>query len=376
MRVYLDNNATTQIDPKALEAMIEELSAPPRNPSSIHSFGQKGKKVLSKCREQIGKFLGVKPNHIFFTSGGTEGINLLIRGAFQTPHAHIIGSSIDHASILYTLKDLEGCGAKLTLLPSDPYGAPSPEALQKALCPQTKLIVLSAANGETGVKTDLEKMGAIAKSAGIPLIIDGVALIGKEPLTIPDGVCGIAFSAHKFHGPKGVGFIYLHPSLKLKPIMTGGGQEKKLRSGTENLPGIVGMTQALSLIDEKNNQKVLQSLRTLFESELAAALPDIEINGEGPRLSNTSNIYFPGVDGESLLIALDMEGIAASYASACTSGALKASHVLSNMGYSRERVSSSIRFSFSRFNTPEEVRYATKTIVSLVMKMRAAATIC
>lgn len=373
MRIYLDNNATTQIDPLVLEAMIEELAAPPRNPSSVHHFGQEGKKVLSDCRSQIASFLNVKPSEILFTSGGTEGMNLLIRGALDDSKAHIIGSPIDHSCVHSTLNDLQSKGADVTFLPVDTYGAPHPDDLQKALRPDTKLIVLTAANSETGIKINLEKMAAIARSAKVPLIIDGVSFIGKEPFSIPDGVSGVAFSAHKFHGPKGVGFIFARSSFKLSPLVTGGGQEKKIRSGTENLPGIVGMTRALALIDEDKNAVNLASLRELFESEILSAFPDVEINGKGPRVSNTSNLFFPGVDGESLLIALDMHKVAASHASACASGALEPSRVLLKMGYSRERAASSLRFSFSRFNTAEEVNQATKVVISLAGKIRVAA---
>ncbi len=376
-RIYLDNNATTKIDPLVVDAMIKELTAPPRNPSSIHHFGQEGRKVLSDCRSQIASFLDVKSSEILFTSGGTEGMNLLIRGALDSPKTHIIGSSIDHSCVYSTLIDLEARGADVTFLPVDTYGAPHPEDLQKALRPYTKLIVLTAANSETGIKTDLEKMAAIARSAQVPLVIDGVSFIGKEPLNIPVGISAIAFSAHKFHGPKGVGYVFVRSGFKLFPLITGGGQEKRIRSGTENLPGIVGMTRALTLIDEDKNAATLTSLREFFESEILSALPEVEINGEGPRISNTSNLFFPGVDGESLLIALDMPNrlnipkIAASHASACTSGALKPSRVLLKMGYSRERASSSLRFSFSRFNTLEEVKQAAEVIISLVRKVRS-----
>ena len=267
---------------------------------------------------------------------------------------------------------MEEKGAELTLLPVDAYGAPTPSGLQKALRPNTKLIILSAANSETGIKLDIEKFAAIAKTANIPLILDGVALLGKEPFTIPGGVAAMIFSSHKFHGPKGVGFAFVRSSLKLTPLFTGGGQEKTLRPGTENLPGIVGMARALSILDEDQSYAHMKSIRECFESTLLEAIPDIEINGEGPRLANTSNIFFPGVDGESLLISLDMHKIAVSHASACASGALEPSRVLLNMGYSRERAASSLRFSFSRFTTLDEVKKATDVITSLVHKQHSA----
>ncbi len=371
-RIYLDNNATTPLDPSVLDAMIEELAASPRNPSSFHSFGQEGKKVLADARAIIAKFLDVKTCEILFTSGGTEGINLLIRGMISDPSSHIIGSPIDHAAVYNTLCDMEEKGAELTLLPVDSYGAPNPSGLQKALRPNTKLIILSAANSETGIKLDIEKFAAIAKTANVPLILDGVALLGKEPFTIPDGVAAMVFSSHKFHGPKGVGFAFIRSSLRLAPLFTGGGQEKKLRPGTENLPGIVGMARALSILDEDQAYAHMKSIRECFESTLLEAIPDIEINGKGPRLANTSNIFFPGVDGEALLISLDMHKIAVSHASACASGALKPSRVLLNMGYSRERAASSLRFSFSRLTTLDEVKKATEVIASLVNKQHSA----
>lgn len=369
-KIYLDNNATTPLDPDVLDVMIAELASPPHNPSSIHSFGQEGKKILTEARKIVADFLSVKPSEILFTSSGSEGLNLLIRGAYQG--GHLIGSAIDHAAVYHTLEDLKTMGAEVTYLPVDEWGAPNLEDLKEALRPDTKLIVLTAANGETGVKLDLSGFAKLANQRGIPLILDGVALLGKEPFTIPDGVSGMAFSAHKFHGPQGVGFIYLNSSLKLTPLMTGGGQEKGLHPGTENLPGIVGMAHALTLLDEDENYDYLSHLRETFESLILEALPDTEINGTGPRVPNTSNLYFPSVDGESLLISLDMHGIAASHASACASGALEPSRTLLNMGYSKKRASSSLRFSFSRFNTLEEIKQAATTLISLVQKSTLA----
>ncbi|QVL56718.1 MAG: cysteine desulfurase [Simkaniaceae bacterium] len=372
-RIYLDNNATTPLDPDVLDVMIEELAAPPHNPSSIHSFGQEGRKIVAEARRTIAQFLGVKTSEVLFTSGGTEGMNLLIRGAFNDPSSHIIASPIDHAAAYNTLEDLRKKGADITYLPIDSFGAPHSKDLQKAIRPNTKLIVLSAANSETGVMLDMEGFAAIAKRANIPLVLDGVALIGKEPFTIPEGVAAMAFSAHKFHGPQGTGFIFVRSGLKLSPLLTGGGQEKNLRSGTENLPGIVGMACALSIFDEDEAFAHMRTLREQFEALLTEEIPDLEINGEGPRLPNTSNLYFPGIDAESLLISLDMEKIAASYASACASGALEPSRTLLNMGFSKERASSSLRFSFSRLNTVAEVQKAAKVIIALVIKLRTAA---
>ncbi|MCB1083872.1 MAG: cysteine desulfurase [Simkania sp.] len=369
-RIYLDNNATTPLDPDVLDAMIGELAAPPHNPSSIHSFGQEAKKILTDSRNTIAGSLNVKPSEILITSGGTEGMNFLIRGALSDPTSHIIASPIDHPCVYNTLEDLREHGAHISYLPIDSYGAPRVKDLQEALQPNTNLIVLSAANSETGIKLDIEAIATVAKRANIPLILDGVALLGKEPFSIPEGVSGMAFSAHKFHGPQGVGFVFVRSGFKPTSLLTGGGQEKKLRSGTENLAGIVGMARALTIFDEDEDFAHMKSLREQFEARLIEEIPDLEVNGEGPRLPNTSNLYFPGVDAESLLISLDMEKIAVSYASACASGALEPSRVLLNMGYSTERASSSLRFSFSRMNTPEEIEKATEVITALVEKLR------
>lgn len=368
--IYLDNNATTPLDPAALDVMVGELSGSPHNPSSIHCLGQEGRRRLSDAREQIARFLGVKPNELLFTSGGTEGMNLLLRGLLTTSQPHIITSEIEHACLYETVRELTSKGGEVTYLPVDAYGAPRPAALERALRRPTHLIALSAANGETGVKLEWERIGAIAQRAHVPLILDGVALLGKEPFTIPEGVSGMAFSAHKCHGPKGVGAVFVRKGVKLRPLLTGGGQEKGLRSGTENLPAILGMAAALEQFKADVTLPYLRGLRERFELNLLEALPNIEVNGEGPRLPHTSNLYFPGVDGESLLIALDMEQIAASHASACASLALQPSRTLRGMGYSQERASSSLRFSFSRFNTVEEVERASEVITLLVKNLQ------
>ena len=361
--IYFDNNATTPIDPEVLDAMTQELVAPPHNPSSIHSLGQEAKKVLTSARKTIADFLKVKPSEVLFTSSGTEAMNLLIRGILADPKVHIIGSSTDHACVYHALLELQKRGSEVTFL-----GIPTLSNIKKALRNDTRLIVLSAVNAETGYKLDLEGIAKVAKAAHIPLIIDGIALLGKEPLTIPEGVVGMGFSAHKFHGPQGVGFAFVRSSLKLSPILYGGGQERKLRSGTENLPGIVGLAKAISLLNNEIYTR-LKTLRDLFETKLKKLLPDIEINTAGERTSNTSNIYFPNVDNESLIIALDMENIAASSTSACASGALEPSRALMAMGLSKERSRCSVRFSFSRMNTEEEIQKATEVIAKCVAKL-------
>jgi len=369
-RIYLDNNATTPIDPNVLDAMVKHLKRGAYNPSSIHFFGQEGKKILAESRKIIADFLKVKTSEIFFTSGGTEGINFLIRGALLHPKSHIIASPIDHACVYNTIEDLREKGAHISYLSVNSYGTIQVKDLEQALESNTKLIVLSAANSETGVKLEIEKIALVAKNANIPLILDGVALLGKEPFSIPEGVSGMAFSAHKFHGPQGIGFIFIRSGFKPSPLFTGGNQEKTLRSGTENLPGIVGMAHALAILNQNQAHAHMKFLQEYFEKHLMQEIPGLKVNGEGPRLPSTSNLYFPNIDAESLLISLDMHKIAASYASACASGALEPSRTLLNMGYSKKRASSSLRFSFSRMNTLEEIKKAVKIIVQVVHKLR------
>ncbi|WP_420422535.1 cysteine desulfurase family protein [Simkania sp.] len=363
-RIYLDHNATTPIAPRVAEAMMQELTKGPQNPSSVHFFGQQAKKTLLTSRQTIARFLKVKPQEILFTSSGTESMNLLIRGSLPSKESHLITTDLDHPCVYENMQSLDQAGYNVTFLSPGKGGAPTPEQVAAALRPNTKLIVLSTVNSETGVKLDIDAIAKIAKDANVPLILDGVALLGKEPFTIPPGVTGMGFSAHKFHGPRGVGFCFLRSGSSLSPLFLGGSQENQLRAGTENLPGIVGLATAIALLEKEGMtySAHMQHLRDLFEKTLIKSIPNLQINGAGPRIANTSNLCIPGVDGESLLIHLDMKGIAASHATACSAGAMEVSRVLLNMGLSKEEASCSLRFSFSRMNTEEEVIEAAQVI--------------
>lgn len=367
-RIYLDNNATTPLDPLVIEAMKEELSKGPRNPSSIHFFGQEAKKTLLSSRQTIAKFLNVKPHEIVFTSSGTESLNLLIHGLLPKERRHLITTDLEHPCIYENMKALDAQGIPITFLSPGLRGSPSPEELKAAICSQTGLIILSAVNSETGSKLDLANIAAVAQAADIPLIIDGVALLGKEPFMIPPGVTGMGFSGHKIHGPKGIGFFFLRSGTKLKPLLLGGNQENGLRSGTENLLGIVGLAQAISILN-KNIERYaayMKELRDFFETTLKKRLPNLKINGTGLRVGNISNLCFPQVDGESLLIQLDMAGIATSHATACSSGSLEISRTLLNMGISKNDAHSSLRFSLSRMNTKKEILKTIETLVTIL----------
>lgn len=343
--------------------MLLELSGPPANPSSVHAFGQRAKGLISKARAQVAAFFGAKPEEILFTSGGTESINTFLKALV----GHVVTTSIEHSAIAKTLKNL-----KVTEVPVGLWGAPLPNQIEEAIQPDTSAIILSASNAETGVKIDLEAIAKIAERRKIPLFIDAVSFIGKEPFILYPGITAVAISAHKFHGPKGIGALYLRSSFKLPAAITGGAQEMGRRAGTENLAGILGLAEALEILKENQTHitSKLLDLRIHLESALVQKIPDIAINGSGPRISNTVNIAFLGCDGETLLMQLDLAGIAVSHGSACSSGSIEPSRVLTNMGIDRKTARSSIRFSLSRLNTREEIDLAVEKTAEIVKKLR------
>ncbi len=356
-KIFLDNNGTTKLDPRVIEAMLAEIEAGPSNPSSTHSFGRAAHLRLSKAREKIAEYLGAEPSELIFTSSGTEALNLAIFGL--RPEGHIITSKIEHAAVYHTVEELQN---PVTFLPVGAEGHIQLQDLEEAIGPDTSLIVLTAVNSETGVKNPIDEIAAIAQRSSIPFVVDGVALLGKEPFSIPSGVTAMAFSSHKIHGPKGVGLLYLRKGCNIHPMLIGGGQEHMRRAGTENLPGIIGFAKAVELLHSELPEATerMELLRNLLEN----GLKGVRINGTGPRVCNTSSITFPELDGEALLIQLDQMGIAASMGSACSSGALEPSRVLLEMGLSREDALSTLRFSLSRFTTQEEIEEVIKNVKS------------
>jgi cysteine desulfurase len=369
--IYLDNNATTGLDSRVVEAMLQELSLQPSNPSSTHFFGRQAKQKLQHSRETIAKFLNVKAHEILFTSGGTEALNMLIRGTLQAG-GHAITSNVEHSCVHNTLTALISQGVDVSFLPAGLLGTVDAEAIRAALRPSTRLIVLSAANSETGVKIDMEKIARVAEEAHIPFIVDGVSLLGKELFTIPSGVTAMGFSGHKLHGPKGAGFAFLRSSFKIPPLLTGGDQEFGMRAGTENLPGIIGMAKAVELLSTELPIAThrMAVLRDKLESGLLVHANPVIVNGMGPRIANTCNLSFPNVRGEDLLIALDMAGIAVSHGSACTSGAMQPSRILLEMGVPHPIAQSAIRFSLSRFTTEEEIDICIQSTSQIVSRLR------
>lgn len=369
-RIYLDNNATTALDVRVFKAMLIDLSGPPANPSSIHWFGREAQNLLRKARSTCAEFFQAKPEEITFTSCGTESLNLMLKGL--KAKGHLITTSIEHSSMYRTIQVLESQGMDVTYVPVGLWGAPLPEAIEAAIRSDTQAIALSAANGETGVKIDITAIASIAEKKGIPLLLDCVSYIGKEILPFHPGISAIALSGHKFHAPKGIGLLFHRNCLKLNPLLTGGAQEYQLRAGTENLSGILGLAEALKILSEKQTEisQHLLDLRLHFEKGLLCSLPDLAIHGEGPRISNTSNIAFLGIDGETLLMQLDLAGIAASHGSACSSGALEPSRVLMQMGVERKIARNSLRFSLSKLNTKEEIDKTIETITKMATALK------
>lgn len=348
--------------------MLLDLSGPPANPSSVHAFGQRAKGLLSAARGKIASYFKAKPEEILFTSGGTESINYFLKPL----KGHIITSSIEHSAIHKTLQKKELEGVDVTYLSPGLQGTVLPHQIEEAIKPNTTAIVLSAANAETGVKIDLPAISQLAKKEGIPLFIDAVAFFGKEPFILYPGITAVALSAHKFHGPKGVGALYLSTSTKLPAEMTGGAQEMNRRAGTENLAGILGLAEAVEIVKENESSisEKLLFLRKRLEQGFSREIPDILIHGMGDRISNTANIAFLGCDGETLFMQLDLAGIAVSLGSACSSGSLEPSRVLLNMGINRKIARSSLRFSLSRMNTLEEIEKTVDITSQIVKKLR------
>jgi cysteine desulfurase len=378
--IYFDNNATTFLDPDVRKIMIEILNEDIANPSSAHTPGRKAHAHLNKARREVASFLGVKTSEIVFTSGGTEGLNMVIRGIMRRDtHGHIITSDGEHAAVQNTVKDLERDGYDVTRLSIGKSGAVTAEAVRGAIRDDTKVIALMAVNNETGIKTDIEAVAAVAQEKGIPFIVDAVALMGKELFTIPEGVTALCISGHKFHAPKGVGAVFLRATTKMSAMIFGGEQEYHMRGGTENVVGIIGLGEACRQLREclPEASERMARLRDMLEEGIATRIPNAVVHkGSGERVVNTTNIAFPGVQGETLLIKLDQEGLAVSHGSACAAGALEPSRVLLNMGIPREEVRSSLRFSLCRMTTEAEVKKAIEIITNVVERVRSILTQC
>lgn len=377
MKIYLDNNATTRLDDDAFNAMIPFFKEEYGNAFSLHLFGKETGKAVAESRKVIADLLGVLPEEIIFTGSGTEGDNLAIRGvarAYKNRGKHIIVSSIEHPGVRNTCKDLEKEGYEITVLNVDKNGVVDVEQLKNAIKDETILISVMHANNETGVVQPIEEIGKIAKEHKILFHVDAVQSMGKlniDPKGM--GIDLLVFTAHKFYGPKGVGALYVRNGVRLGKVITGGGQEKKLRPGTTNTPLIVGMAKALekAYAEREEENKRVGALRDYFEEQLLAKIPEIVVNGKNvQRLPGTSSITFKYVEGESILLSLSMKGIAVSSGSACSSDELQASHVLLAMGIPEEFAHGTIRFSLGKYNTKEEIDYTIDAVVEIIGKLR------
>jgi cysteine desulfurase len=382
-RIYLDHNATTPVAPEVADLMSRALRELWGNASSVHHFGQQAKAAVDDARGHLAALLGGDPAEIVFTAGGTESDNFAIRGAAEalepTGRRHLIATSIEHEAVLKTVAALAKRGWRITLLSVGASGIVSPDALRDAITDDTALVSVMHANNEIGTVQPLKEIVQIARAHGALVHTDAVQSAGKIPIEVRAlGVDMLSISAHKFYGPKGVGALWLRKGVRLTPFMTGGRQERNRRAGTENVPGIVGLGAAARHAVAKMGDDAarISALRDRLEAGILAAVTGAERNGAAePRVPNTTNISFQRIEAESLLIGLDLEGIAVSSGSACSSGTLEPSHVLKAMGLPHLRTLSSIRFSLGAGNTEEDVDHVIKVLPPLVEKLRSLTTV-
>ncbi|MGN6715879.1 MAG: cysteine desulfurase NifS [Candidatus Binatia bacterium] len=374
--VYLDNNATTRVLPEVAEAMLPFLTEHYGNPSSIHRFGSAVGERLTVAREQVGNLIGAAdPIEIIFTSCGTEGDNAAIRGMLEArPNKrHIVTTQVEHPAVLGLCQHLEKKGYRVTWLSVDENGGLDVEELRSALTNDTALVSVMWANNETGVIFPIEQIGAIVKAKGIPLHVDAVQAAGKIHLKVKDlPVDLMTISGHKFHAPKGIGALYVKRGLIFPPFMIGGHQERNRRGGTENVPGIIGMGKAAEVASSRIDSDAarIRGLRDQLESLLLRSCPGSKVNGDvQKRLPNTCNISFRYLEGESILVLLDQQGICASTGSACTAGSAEPSHVLRAMKVPPDWLQGAVRFSLGRFNTEEEIDYVNEKMPAIVQRL-------
>jgi cysteine desulfurase len=383
MRIYLDHNATTPVDPAAAEAMAWALKDLFGNPSSVHYYGQQAKAALDDARSAISALIGAEPSEIVFTGSGTEADNLAIRGAAEASEPsgrrHLITSGIEHEAVLNTFKALARRGWKTTLLPVDATGVVSPDRLRDALTDDTALVSVMHANNEIGTIQPVRELAQMAHARGALFHTDAVQSAGKIPLSVRElGVDMLSLSAHKFYGPKGAGALWIKRGVRLLPVSTGGKQERNRRAGTENTPGLIGM--GVAAVQAKARMATegvrLAGLRDRLENGILASVPNTEVNGaRDKRVPNTSNISFDRIEAESLLIALDLEGIAVSTGSACSSGTLEPSHVLRAMNLPTHRAQNSIRFSLGAGNTEDQIDHVIAVLPAVVSKLRSLSAV-
>jgi cysteine desulfurase len=373
-RVYLDNNATTPILPEVFEAMRPYFVEHFGNASSIHHHGQETRAAVERARESVAALLGCRASEIVFTSGGTEGDNLGIFGLFREGD-HLISSTIEHHAVLNSCKHLEATGCEVTYVPVDGRGLVDPDDVRRSLRPNTKLISIMMANNETGVLQPVQEIGRVAAEADVYFHTDGVQAAGKVAIDVQRIGCDLlSMSGHKMHAPQGIGALYVRKGTILQPMVYGGSHERSRRAGTENVPGIVGLGKAAEIAKESLDHGDLTRMAALRDHLQEKILDEVEaigVNGQGaPRVPNTTNIHFDYIEGEALVIALDLKGLAVSTGAACSSGAIEPSHVLTAMGLPPEQARASLRFSLGKQNTPEEVGFALGLVPETVARLR------
>ena len=377
MKIYADNAATTRMSRTAIDAMIPYMEEIYGNPSSLYSIGQRAKEALEEARPDVAAAINADPNEIYFTSGGSEADNQALRSAAEIGKRkgkkHIISTAFEHHAILHTLNRLEKEGYEITLLPVHENGLVVPEELEAAIRPDTCLVTIMTANNEIGTIQPIAEIGAICKKHGVLFHTDAVQAVGHLPIDVKaDQIDMLSASAHKFHGPKGTGFLYVRKGIPLTNLIEGGAQEKGKRAGTENIPGIMSMTAALkeAVANIEKNEAHQKALRDRLICGLKE-IPHSALNGDAQkRLPGNVNFCFEGIEGESLLLLLDDKGISASSGSACTSGSLDPSHVLLAIGVSHEHANGSIRLSLCDENTLEEADYVVDSLVQIVARLR------
>lgn len=381
-KIYLDHNATTPVHPEVLEAMLPFYKDKFGNASSVHEFGREAKTALEESRETLAKMINSAPSEIYFTSGGTESDNLALRGiavANTKKGKHIITAQTEHHAVLEACKFLKKEGYEITYLQVDKYGFVNPDDLKKNIRDDTILVSIMHANNETGVIQPIEELSRIAKESAVYFHSDTVQSFGKIPIDVQKiSLDTLAVSAHKLYGPKGVGAIFIRKGTRIIPMIHGGHHERSRRAGTENIPGIVGLAKATEIAsrDMEQQQQHLKNLTESFFKKLTEKIPDLFLNGHPEkRIPSTLNISFKGVEGESIILSLDMKGVAVASGSACTSGALEPSHVLSAMGIDPAIAQSSIRFGFGRENTMQHVDYVVEVLPEIIERLRSMSPI-
>jgi cysteine desulfurase len=380
--VYLDHCATTPLHPDVLKVMLPFLRHSFGNPSSIHTLGRKAREAVEEARGKVAALIGANAAEIVFTSGGTEANNLAIQGiahARKDRGNHIVTSSIEHHAVIKTCQYLERNGFAVTYLPVDQHGIINPEDVKKALTDKTILVSVMHANNEVGTIEPIDEIGRIAAERGIAFHTDAVQSAGKVSLNVKEiSVDLLSISAHKFHGPKGIGILYIREGIRIDPILHGGGQERDIRSGTENVASIAGLGKACELAKETVAVRMdeIRKMRDALQERISAAVPGLVINGHPvSRLPNCLSVSVPGIMAETIVRDLDARGIAVSAGSACTSHSVEISHVLAAMGLPNETAQGTVRFSLGITNTPDEIEYAATSFIEVVEKLKTLSEI-